>query len=352
MIIDTHLHQIPFPLNTKYVEWMEKTGDKSYGPLYLWKKPAFEDLAVHLENMDSYGIDASVVTFSANIIAIIKASSSGKEEGILKTEWMNDQMISQREASGGRMLPTAWINPEYGMAAVKEMERTAAKGAVGFSVLTSYLDGSEGKFLEHPDYESFWEAASALELPVFIHFGSRYHAVKADKPMEGYMADTLFHAGMEQLVEDTICVSRLVLSGIFDRYPRVKVVMGQLGGLFPFMLERFDMLYTMYAAGAEAAGLQVTGKSSAAGMLRRLSDYTDSIYVDTHSMGQASIEAAVATLGKEHVMYGSDFPITPDEWGRKRGLEIIRDLNLDEEEKEAVLGKNAARLLKLEERGL
>lgn len=69
---------------------------------------------------------------------------------------------------------------------------------------------------------------------------------------------------------DTICVSRLVLSGIFDRHPGAKVVIGQLGGLFPFTLERFDMLYTMYAAGAKAAGLDVTSKDSTAGLLRRL----------------------------------------------------------------------------------
>lgn len=345
MIIDCHLHHMPSPLNNDYVRWLNETGDKRFGPGYLWDKPAFEDTIHMLEKMNSAGVDISVVTYSANMTAILElaATKGGEAEAI---RWMNDRMIEKKKETGGRLLPTAWIDPRLGQAAIAEMGRAVAAVAVGFSILTAYRQDGALKFVDHPEFEPFWAKAAEYGLPVFIHFSSQFSTGQREY-LEGYMAYTLLHAGMEQLMEDTVCAARLVLSGLFDRHPGLKVVLGQLGGLFPFMMERFDMLYTMYAMGAKKSGLDVTDKGDPKGFLRKLSDYRENLYLDTHSMDRQSILAAYELVGPGHVLYGSDYPITPDVWGRDRGIALIRNLEADEAVKTDILGGAAKQLLGL-----
>lgn len=78
---------------------------------------------------------------------------------------------------------------------------------------------------------------------------------KAEEALPGYLSNQLLHAGF-----------------------------GQLGGLYPFMQERFDMLYGMYRTGTRRAGKEVDDPGKPEQFLRRMSDYKRKIYVDTHSM--------------------------------------------------------------------
>lgn len=159
------------------------------------------------------------------------------------------------------------------------------------------------------------------------------------------MNDTLLYAGMGQLMEDALCIARLVLSGLFDRHPKLKLVMGQLGGMYPFMLERMEMLYGMYANGARHAGRCVTDPAVPDHFLRNMKNYTDSIYVDTHSMGASAVQCAAEVLGADKILFGSDYPITPDNWGMQHALQDLDRLPV--KLREAVLCTNAQKLLNL-----
>lgn len=119
---------------------------------------------------------------------------------------------------------TAWIDLRLGAAALEEMERTS-DWALGYSVLTAYDVKGTLTFLDDKDFVPFWRTASELGKPIFIHFSSLYKISRADSPIPGYMNDSMLCAGM-----------------------------GQLGGMYPFMLERFDMLYHMHLIGAAKEG--------------------------------------------------------------------------------------------------
>ena len=160
------------------------------------------------------------------------------------------------------------------------------------------------------------------------------------------MNDTLLYAGMGQLVEDALCIARIVLSGVFDRHPNLQVVIGQLGGLYPFMLERMEMLYGMYETGARHAGKIVTNKKIPQDFLRNIKNYTDNIFVDTHSMDSISVKCAAEILGTNKILYGSDYPITPEHWGMQHALQRLQD-DLPEYMKRHILYENAKQLLKL-----
>lgn len=374
MIIDCHAHHIAAPYNTHYLEWLKATGNKDFGPFYLWNDPAFENETIRYKKAEQAGIDCSIITYSANITQIVDAAANHPEgtpengpagasahdptmprpssTPVTVTEDprldivrdINTKTIKLCQESAGRLLPTALIDLRLGIPALAELER-CAPDVVGYSVLAAYKKGTRICFLDDPAFEPFWKEAEIMGKPVFIHFSNLYKINDPAAPLPGHMNDTLLYAGMGQLMEDALCVARLVLSGVFDRHPRLCIVMGQAGGMYPFMLERMDMLYHMYAAGAAKAGLVVTDKNIPEKFMRNMKDYTDNIYVDTHSMNALSIQCAAQILGEDKILFGSDYPITPDSWGMTTALEGLK--TLPEQLMDKIFFKNARSLLNI-----
>ncbi len=348
MIIDCHSHHISAPYNTNYLVWVKRMGRADYGPPYLWNNPIFEDVKKRLEVMEQYGIDYSVITYSANTVQII---DSAAEEGMTKAEAVSDlnrrtwEMVRENRKKIGA---TAWIDLRLGDSALEEMDRTS-DWALGYSVLTGYVTGGQFKMLDAAEFAPFWRRAAELGKPVFIHFSSLYSIGDRENAMPGYMNESMLHAGMGQLVENTLCLSRLVMSGVFDRHPSLKVVMGQLGGLYPFMLERFSMLYAMHLNGAAAKGLSVTDVNDAAHFMRNYKNYTDNVYVDTHSMSECAVRCAAEIIGEDKILFGSDLPITPASWGIERQINGLQCSRMKDETKRRIFAENAAGLLGLEE---
>lgn len=344
MLIDCHAHHIAAPYNTMYLKWLGETHNSDFGPFYLWNDPAFEDETLRYEKMAAASIDCSVITYSANITQIIDAVSAAPSQRCHAVQILNDRTIKLCKHSDGRLIPTGLIDLRLGCQALGELERCAAD-VKGYSVLSAYSLDGRIRYLDDPVFEPFWCEAEQMGKPVFIHFSNLYKINDSASPIPGFMNDTLLYAGMGQLVEDCLCVARMVLSGLFDRHPGLKVVMGQSGGLYPFMLERMEMLYGMYAAGAKRAGRDVFNPEVPQNFLRNMKNYTDHIYVDTHSMDEASVRCAAEILGEDKIMYGSDYPITPDHWGMFHAQEKLS--RLPEQLKSAIYSENARRLLKL-----
>jgi predicted TIM-barrel fold metal-dependent hydrolase len=227
---------------------------------------------------------------------------------------------------------------------VKELHSPA------ISVLAAY--GSRGqplRFLDHPDFWPVLALAAELRVPLFVHASGRFRLTDAGEPPLSDLAATYLHGGLSMLLENTLCLARLALSGVFDRFPELRIVVGQLGGLFPFILGRFDLIYDLVVAAAQT-GTEAEPPTSARaqGVLRRLRDYSEHIYVDIHSMEHAAILCALEVLGCDRVLYGSDFPVTPEALGRQAGLETIRSLPVSPATQAAILGGTAADLLSLE----
>lgn len=316
-IIDAHSHLLPSPMNTDYVNWLQQTKTMEDGPFFLWTDTAFEDVQNHLDEMDRFGIDSEIVTFSSNIPNILKATGSEGPEAISA---LNDGLQSIADSSNGRIIPCAWIDPASGESAVAEMNRVAENGAKAFGILTGYSIDGGTHYMDYPTFEPFWAQANKLGLPVFTHFSTRFPINDPDVALTGFSTENVMNGGISVLVENTVAATRLVYSGILDKYPDLKIVLGQLGGFFPWMFGRYDLMYGIYSASGDKQGVDYKNKENLETYLRDLRDYAPFFYYDSHSMGNDDIECALGIVGADHLMFGSDYPITAAKLGRELPL--------------------------------
>ncbi len=351
-VVDCHTHAQPAWAMQAFRRWLDDTAGHDEGPASLWASRAFETPDLQLENLQAHGVDTAVLTHSSNTPAALHAAAlstrvSG-EAGLSGTQTIarvNDELRAWAADSNGLLVATAWIDPRLPDSALAELERVAQGGAVGASMLCAYPDPSRGlRFLDAPEFEPVLRAAAAARVPLFLHASAKYPLFAASSPPVVGLPGHCLTGGLSMLVETTLCLLRLMLTGTFERLPELRVVAGQLGGVLPFVAGRMDLIRTVLSA---ASGADPLTSSTSVGVLRDLRDYSDHLYLDTHSMNAAALECALEFLGPGRIVFGSDFPVTPDQLGRVKGLELIYKLDLSRADRDAILGGNARQLLGL-----
>ncbi len=151
------------------------------------------------------------------------------------------------------------------------------------------LANIEGASLTDPRFSEIWAAIDDRGLPVLLHPTAPPGVERMDMqrynliPIVGFMFDT------------TLAVSRMILDGFFDRYPRVKLICGHAGGCLPFLMGRLDMWHDSYEP------VRATIKT-------RPSTYAHRVYADSLAYTDGALELTVDVFGSERVLYGTDYP--------------------------------------------
>jgi len=156
-----------------------------------------------------------------------------------------------------------------------------------------------------------------LGVPLFLH------PTDAVFDLEGYGGALQLSLG--RVIEVSVAASRLVLSGLMERHPNLKIVMSHTGGALPYQSGRMDK---------NGKGAKLPHPPST--YIRRM--YTDT--VSPHSMG---MKFAIEYYGIDHVMYGSDYPC----WDPATALALIREIGLSDTDQEKLFYSNARRILGL-----
>lgn len=351
-VVDCHTHAQPAWAMRAFRRWLEDTTDHGEGPASLWASRAFETPNLQLKNLLAHGIDTAVMTHSSNTPAALHAAAlstrASGEAGLSDAQTIsrvNGELQAWAAGSDDHLVAAAWIDPRLPDSALAELERVAQGGAAGASMLCAYPDRSgDLRFLDAPEFDPVLRAAAAARVPLFVHASAKYPLFAAAGPPVVGLPGHCLTGGLSMLVESTLCLLRLVLTGTFERLPELRVVAGQLGGVLPFVAGRMDLIHTVLSAASGADPLMPSGSI---GVLRNLRDYSDNLYLDTHSMNAAALECALDFLGPGRIVFGSDFPVTPDQFGRAKGLELIYKLGLSRADRDAILGGNARQLLGL-----
>ncbi len=141
-------------------------------------------------------------------------------------------------------------------------------------------------------------------------------------PLVGFLADT------------TLAAASLVFSGVVDRFPNIRWVLGHLGGAVPYLAERFDRGFEAYPVCREHIS-------------KPPSHYLKAhFYYDTVNFDLKALRFAVDFAGADHLVAGSDYPHLIG--SMERMVASIQELSITPGEKAAILSGNATRLLGLD----
>jgi 2,3-dihydroxybenzoate decarboxylase len=221
------------------------------------------------------------------------------------------------------------IAPQDPAAAAKELERGVKKLGLKGAVINSH---TRGEFLNDKKFWGLFEAAEALDVPVYVH--------PSGPPTE--MAKPFIERGLDGAiygfaVECGLHLLTIITSGVFDRFPKLQVVFGHLGEGMPFWMPRLDYMHRAQVNSKRYEALKP--------LKRKVSDYLrENVYITTSGMNwEPGVMFCRSVMGKDRVLYAMDYPyqFEPEE------VVAMDALPISEPEKKAFYQSNAEAVFKL-----
>lgn len=278
-----------------------------------------------IADMDAAGIAKQVVALTAPGVQIFEPDTATR----LSVEY-NDQLAESCRRYPDRLYPLAAIAPQAPAHAAAELERAVTRLGMKGAIINSHTRG------EYLDDERFWDifaAAEALDVPVYLH----------PQALPKSMIEPFLDLGLDGAiygfgVETGLHMLRLIFSGVFDRFPKLKVVVGHLGEGIPFWLYRVDFFHARSVKTQRyprVKPLELTPSE----YLRR------NFYITTSGMAWEPVILYVRqVLGADRVMYAMDYPYqyVPEE------VAAMDALSIPDQEKIDFYETIATRLFRLE----
>jgi 2,3-dihydroxybenzoate decarboxylase len=276
---------------------------------------------LRLREMDEAGIDIQVISHGAP--ATQKLSGDG---AVALTRQVNDRLAAACAVHPKRLAAFAALPTSDPAAAAEELERSVTK--LGFK--GAMLHGlANGMFVDDKRFWPIFERAARLDVPIYLHPGVPHPSV-IDAYYKDYVADypVILRAAWGFTVETATQAVRLVLSGVFDAYPSLKIVLGHLGEGLPFLLWRID------------AALARPGQKPVA--FRDV--FASHFYVTTSGFfSNPALLCTVMELGIDRILFSVDWPFVAN----KPAVDWIATVPLSDEDKAKLASGNAKRLLRL-----
>ncbi|HEY8578505.1 MAG TPA: amidohydrolase family protein [Beijerinckiaceae bacterium] len=273
------------------------------------------DLDRQFEHMDGLGHRVDVVS-SIGPFSVFFSALPAEEGRDLAIQW-NEEMAWAQRKHPGRFWGSAAIPLVDTQVALDVLEDAVGRlGLMGVNMPGSI--GADAR-IDAERLEPFYARVAELGLPMFLH---PTDAVFADM-LEGY--NGALHLSLGRVVEVSVAASRIMLSGLMERHPGLKLVLSHTGGALPYQAGRMDK------------------NTKAAKLPRPVSEYMKRMYTDTVSPHAAGIKFAIEYYGVDHVMYGTDYPC----WDPATCLALIEEIGLSDADKQKLFYDNARRILNL-----
>jgi len=294
---------------------------------YLPTNDDIEDVgARRIKFMDETGIDMQVISYG-----------SGSPQGISNPEIAaelcaeaNDELAALIKQNPTRFAGFAVLPAADSVAAALELERAVTK--LGFK--GALLAGTfQGKFFDAPEFFPIFEKAAQLNVPVYLHPGIIDKAAAnhyfTNEKWSGLVNGIFPASGFGWHMDSGIHVIRMILSGVFDKLPNLKLISGHWGEFVPFFLERLD----------QALYKELTC------LKRNISEYyKENVYITPSGIfSETQLQFAIAQIGADHIIYSGDYPYLID----KNAGAFLKNASISEEDKEKIGHLNVEKLLNL-----
>ncbi len=273
-----------------------------------------------LADMDAMGIDVQAISVPPYQYYYWAEPEVGREV----SRMLNDELAEIAAANADRFVAMGTVPLQHTEMAVAELERCIdGLGFRGVEISTN-VNGDE---LSAPRLEAFFAKAEELDVLIFIHPTRFTHP---DRFGDNYFINLIGHP-----IESTLAISQLIFGGVLERHPGLKVCIAHGGGYLPAYAGRMDHGYHARADCRE-------------GLPQPPSTYLKRLYFDTMVFEPDQIAYLAAKYGADHVLLGTDYPFDMGE-SDPVGL-VNRVAALSEDDRKAIRGANAARLLKIGDR--
>jgi len=274
------------------------------------------DIAYREDVLAREGIDRQVLTFTTPGTHV-----ETPQRAVQLARLVNDALARVAHERAGRFTALATLPLNDPAGSVAELERVMTQLGFKGAMLFSNVNGVA---LADARYEPLWQRADALGALLYIH-PTNPVGVEAMTdfwlmPLVGFPWDT------------TLAAAKLVFSGVVERFPKIRWVLGHLGGAVPYIAERLDRGYEAFPECREH-------------IRKAPSMYLKEFYYDTVNFDPGALRLAIEFAGPRRVLAGSDYP---HRIGSLRAmLDSLRRLDISDEDRAMILGGNATRLLDL-----
>jgi 2,3-dihydroxybenzoate decarboxylase len=274
--------------------------------------------ALRLREMDEAGIDMQVLSETAPAAQVFEP-----EQAIRLARSSNDFLHAAIGAHPDRFAGFAALPTPDPKAAADELERAVTKLGFKGAMIMGLSRGE--RFLDEKPFWPIFERAQALDVPIYLHPSTPHSAVNAVyyKGFPG-LAGPALGFGNEVATQAV----RLVLGGVLDAYPQLKIIVGHLGEGLPFLQWRIDRSLTRDAK-----------------LPRTFTDYMRQHFWITTSgaFSNAALTCSIAEMGIEKVIFSVDWPYVSNVKGR----EFLDAAPITDQQRRMIASENVRKLLKL-----
>jgi predicted TIM-barrel fold metal-dependent hydrolase len=300
--------------------------------------PMLADLDVRFRVMDGFGEYQQVLSLPTPPIEVFADPDAAVDLAKAANDGMAE-LVARHPTRFPAFVASLPLNDPA--AAAAELRRAVGDlGARGIQLFSNVL----GKPLVAPEFRLLFEAMAAYDLPIWLHpyRGADFPDYATEDRSEYEIWWTFGWP-----YETSAAMARIVFAGLFDRFPKLKIITHHMGAMAPYFEGRVGPGWDQLGARTSDTDLALVLK----GLRKRPLDYFRMFYADTALFG--AYDATVCGLkffGADHVLFASDAPFDPEKGPMyiRETIAIIDRLPITHEERERIYWRNAAALLKLE----
>lgn len=258
-------------------------------PVSRGSDPLCADIgAGRIAYMDKMGIDAQILSYIDSYPAELPAPYA-----VPLCREANDEMYAATVAHPGRLYAFATLPLDDPDAAAGELERTVTKLNFKGALISGFYQDHR---LDDPYYDPIWKKATELDVPIYLHPDFPDDAIRDYYYKGTWSAQTatlLSGFGIGWHYEIGMQIVRMIVGGVFDRYPNLKICTGHWGEVVSYHMYRMDEI-----------SREITG------LKKDISAYfRENVYVNPSGMMyEAQLKFCLDTFGEDHILWGEDYP--------------------------------------------
>jgi aminocarboxymuconate-semialdehyde decarboxylase len=324
-IIDFHNHYYPpayldaLRSGTSAVQVSE---DKDGNPLIYYPGdynicvPGHRDIDYREQVLIEHGVDTQMITLTTPGTHV-----EAPQTAVRFAKLVNDAFAEVIRTKKGRFTALATLPLNVPEESVKELERARKDLHLAGAMLFSNVNGVG---LDDKRFWPLYEAANDMDAVLYIH---PTHPVGVEAmtdywlmPLVGFLCDT------------TLAASKIVFSGVAERFPRIRWALCHMGGAIPYLAERLNRGYEAFS-------------ECRANISKHPTEYLKTFYYDTVNFDPRAVQLAIDFAGTDRILAGSDYPHQIGSIPKM--LETVRGLQVSDAQRAGIFGGNAASLLGL-----